>query len=158
MPKGNPGVPRIPIEDRLLSHVEKLTESGCWIWMGKLRRRIDDSERYGVITIQGREQYVHRTMFLLRHGKITHGLEVCHKCDIRCCINPDHLYSGTRKRNLMDAVSRGRMSRKLGILAVREIRNMIRGGFLPKEISRRFGVNRTTIQRIRSRKIWAGLE
>jgi len=48
----------------------------------------------------------HRVAWVLKHGHIPVGLLVCHKCDIPLCVNDEHLFLGTRRDNLLDAVSK----------------------------------------------------
>ncbi len=52
----------------------------------------------------------HRCSFIEFKGKIPEGLLVCHSCDNRACINPDHLWVGSQKENAIDSVKKGRAS------------------------------------------------
>lgn len=114
MPSGNPGVARVSDRDRILRHSEAVTESGCWIWTGKLRDRGGATgEPYGVTTKLGREVYAHRFAYMAFHGPIPDGLNVIHSCDVRCCVNPAHLRLGTQKENIQDASRKGRLVRSL---------------------------------------------
>lgn len=90
---------RIPIE-RFMSHVKK--GSGCWMWMGGCARR------YGKIWWGGRLESAHRVSFTIHIGPIPDGLNVLHKCDVRGCVNPEHLFLGTQSDNLRDMVQKGR--------------------------------------------------
>lgn len=83
-----------------------ISESGCWIWQGILT-----SNGYAQDQYRGKTISVHRQMY-----KVTRGVEipkkpqrsVCHTCDVRPCINPDHLWLGSQKENLADSVRKGR--------------------------------------------------
>jgi len=51
--------------------------------------------------------YAHRLMYFLTHGEIDQDALICHRCDNRCCVNPDHLYSGDYFSNIRDSIDRG---------------------------------------------------
>ncbi len=80
-------------ESRIKARV-LVTEDGCWAWTG---RKI--STGYGVVSVHGRKQLVHRAMYELRVGQIPEGLVVDHQCLNRACCNPDHLRTVTRRQN-----------------------------------------------------------
>ena len=77
----------------------------------------------------------------------TDGFDVCHSCDNRKCINPSHLFLGSRLDNMQDAVSKGRQARgKMlphTILSDEdkiEIADLARKGLMYSEIAARFGI------------------
>ena len=80
--------------------------SGCWLWNGGL-----NPSGYGVLGIIGRNQRAHRVSFEEFNGKIPEGMQVLHRCDVKSCVNPAHLYAGTVQDNANDRVKRG-MGRK----------------------------------------------
>ena len=82
----------------------KISPSGCWEYQGK------KSQGYGEIIVNWKRVRAHRYMFELKKGKIPNGLLVCHSCDNRPCINPNHLFLGTHKDNFQDAFRKGRIS------------------------------------------------
>lgn len=77
--------------------------SGCIIWNG-----YKNKGGYGISSYMGKVMSTHRISWTAHFGKIPEGLLVCHKCDVRNCINPDHLFLGTHKDNMDDCVSKGR--------------------------------------------------
>jgi hypothetical protein len=80
----------------------EIVPSGCWEWTrGK-------SSRYGYVWYKGRGDLAHRISYAFHIGEIPHGMEVCHKCDNPPCVNPDHLFLGTRQDNALDCVRKGR--------------------------------------------------
>lgn len=79
---------------------------GCWIWNGTI-----DADGYGRCKVNCEAAYAHRASWVFVNGPIPDGLVVCHRCDNPPCVRPSHLFLGTQRDNITDAVSKGRMCR-----------------------------------------------
>jgi len=88
--------------DRFWPNVEK-RPSGCWFWTGARKHT-----GYGQIWVVNSAKTAHRISWILHNGPIPTGLCVLHKCDNPPCVNPDHLFLGTRADNNLDCVAKGR--------------------------------------------------
>lgn len=150
--------PRTPEKYRFWSKVEK-TADGCWLWRGEIGRR-----GYGLIGVGYKKRYAHRVSYEMHYGEIPRGLLVCHTCDNKPCVRPDHLFSGTAGDNARDASIKGRLFgskgkcagersplAKLTWAAVAAIRSSETPS---SELADRYGVDRSLIYRVRKGRVW----
>lgn len=84
--------------------VKEMKENGCWNWT----KAPHLPNEYGRIKHKQKQYLSHRVAYFLTRGPIPKGMDVCHTCDNRRCINPAHLWVGTRKENLQDMIKKGR--------------------------------------------------
>jgi hypothetical protein len=99
------------LEERIFESSVPEPNSGCWIWMKTL-----SNAGYGAMTVsKGVTKSAHRMSYSVFKGPITNGLLVLHKCDIPCCVNPDHLFLGTHSDNTQDMIKKGRQRKFSGI-------------------------------------------
>lgn len=93
------------IEERLLGNMQPVTESGCWIFTG-----CTTLDGYGRIRYKGETKLAHVVSYEIFKGTVPDNLMVMHSCDVRCCINPDHLGIGSHNDNMKDMTSKGRQA------------------------------------------------
>lgn len=93
------------IEDRFTAKVRR-QDDRCWIWTGAIVKAVG----YGRFGMPGNQtDYAHRAAWRIFRGEIPAGAYVCHRCDVRSCTNPDHLFLGTHRDNMRDAANKGRV-------------------------------------------------
>ena len=147
-------------EQRFWSFVDK--SGDCWEWTGSLTRG------YGCFfwgPTQKDRGRVHRYSWELHNGPIPDGLYICHRCDNRKCVNPDHLFLGTAQDNARDMVSKDRHGKsthakgkkyaaKLDWDKVREIRSLHAMGLNQRELAELFGITKHNVGFIVRNKTW----
>ena len=138
--------------------------AGCWLWLGPPHHN-----GYGNIRtekdINGNSRLIgpHQASWLINHGPIPAGFWVLHKCDTPLCVNPDHLYLGTRADNAMDMVVRerafmkkgsGHFLAKLTEIDIPVIRRLYTSGLSKRYIAGRYAVSDVTIHKLIAGMIW----
>lgn len=133
--------------------VDPLTS--CHNWTGFIK-----PNGYGQISDGKRVRLTHRVAYEVARGPIPDGFCVCHRCDNRRCVNPNHLFLGTQSDNIRDMFAKGRNRDQRGaagprakltseaVLAIRE------STATQLEIARQFGVHQVTVGRIRTGITW----
>lgn len=133
-------------------------------FLSKTKQHGDCIEWTGSKTIKGYGQFrifnklieAHRISYELFVGNAPEYTDVCHKCDNPSCVNPDHLFLGSRSKNMIDMMKKGRGStNKLTIQDVKIVKECIANGFPMKEISRYFKINLSSIYDIKTGDTWA---
>lgn len=135
---------------RFWSKVEYDVKSGCWEWKGYTLKK-----GYGRFMAMGHQILAHRYSYLHLVGEIPEGMQVCHRCDNPCCVNPGHLFLGSNSDNQIDSVKKGRHSTvKLTPEEAKYIKQLLDEGLSVDAIRVRTGANKTTIRNIKSGQAW----
>lgn len=124
--------------------------SGCILWAGNTGR-----SGYGMLNWQSRAWLAHRLAWIEVHGAIPSGMNVLHRCDVRACINPAHLFLGTTADNMRDLREKERIRARLGDGALDAIRSATGA---PREIAARYGVPEGMVCRIKHEQLVAALK
>lgn len=151
------------IEKRFMAKVIISLESGCWEW-----NATKTLNGYGRIGINRKTMLAHRLSYLMYKGDIPNDLHICHSCDNRKCVNPDHLWAGTRQENMDDCVRKGRArgpnykgsmvgTSKLSEEQVREIKVSLSDGASCASLGRKYSVTPQAISRIKFGHNWSHL-
>ena len=136
---------------------EKVDRSGdCWEW------RAGATRGYGTFWDGHKMVYAHRFSFLLDRGFIPSDTCVLHNCDNPSCVNPEHLFLGTRKDNMQDSISKKRNSRGevhgrsvLTKKDVYEIRRLHTLGVEQRILAKMWKIDPSNVSLIASKKRWA---
>lgn len=142
----------------LLSRVEMIPESGCWIWVGAV-----DGSGYGKIKIASIEWKSHRLSYALFNGPIPDGFNVCHRCDVPSCANPEHLFVGTQSDNIMDMHVKRRQHLMLGVetnsakLTEAQVLSIFKSTEVSSVPAKKYGITSAAVRAIRRRENWAWL-
>ena len=158
------------LEERFWPKVLKGAEKECWLWQAN-----KNNMGYGMIQSleYGRKILAHRASFIIKNGPIKDDICVLHRCDTPSCVNPNHLFLGTKLENNKDRDAKGRTryghnplypppifrgedanSSKLTNTKVLEMRDLMSRGATTREMVVRYGIERSTVKRIRNRRTW----
>lgn len=140
---------------RLLKHVQVDVATGCWRWTAARYTQFG-KPTYGQSSLHGQRTGAHRIAYMLWKGDVTPGLDVMHSCDIKDCVNPEHLSLGTRSQNLLDGfaahpgVCAGENNGRARLTwpIVRAIRAASASGVQQPELAARHGVSQSHISQI----------
>ena len=132
---------------RIEASIDMEPMSGCWLWNRDLTQN-----GYGDLRLRGKHIRAHRAAYSVYVGPIPDGLLVCHRCDVKPCCNPAHLFVGTSVDNMIDCIRKGRAQKiesnwKFGFDVVQKIRASKVGTLA---LAREHGVYPSTIIKIRA--------
>ena len=120
---------------------------GCWLWIGST-----NPGGYGLFAIYKKCVLAHRRAYELLVGPIPRDLNVLHKCDVRYCVNPAHLFLGTNADNSADMVRKGRKrgsptgKRKLDENERRAVVKLVMDGASKNAAAKRFGIASSSVR------------
>lgn len=143
--------------NRLWAKVD--TDGDCWEWQASKRK-----DGYGRVRYDGSTQLAHRVAWMITFGSIPEGAVVCHTCDNKGCVNPEHLFLGTQADNLQDMRDKGRGSKgeshgmaKITQQIVDDIRQLYATGEMNQyELAEMFSLSQGYISDIVNRRKWNG--
>ena len=135
--------------------------TGCWIWLATI-----SNKGYGKFKHNGKMVEAHRVSYELYNKDFDKSLCVLHRCDNRLCVNPSHLFQGTKKDNGVDMVSKNRSTRgsknskaKLTEEQVIKIKQLLLSNkYTHQEIANIYNVTRTNITIINTGRNWGWLK
>ena len=150
---------RLSYDERFATKINK-TDT-CWLWKGG-----KDKDGYGMFN--GRVDGVlqaraHRYSYARHRGPIPSTMNVCHTCDVRACVNPDHLFLGTMAENMDDKMAKGRHRTPEGekhyraVLTEEDAKAILADSRTHSRIATDYNVSRTTISSLKARRSWPHL-
>lgn len=142
---------------RFWSKVDRRGDDECWPWIG-----IFSSSGYGSFCVRNRRDCAHRVSYILNTGQpVPPRTYICHRCDNPACVNPGHLFAGTPKENVADAIAKNRFhcgergsAAKLTTARVIELRQLRSEGMTYAALSRRFLISHSQAFRIANHQRW----
>lgn len=136
-------------------------ESGCWLWPLK-----HPWTGYGYLNLHGKQYGAHRYSWKLFNGEFSEELDVLHSCDTPNCVNPEHLFLGSQRDNMLDMVNKGRQSKgenrpasKLTENDVLELRERFKDtSYIPlRATARAYGISHPTLKKALTGESWSHL-
>lgn len=142
----------IPYEQQFWSKVDKDGPNGCWLWTASRK-----PNGYAQFNYKHRNSRAHRVAWKLVKGTIPEGMDLLHSCNVRHCVNPDHLRPGTHDENMVDKQRNG-SGLKLTADQAREIRARFRRSSRrdhnAAELAAEYGVRKQMIFNIVTKRAW----
>jgi hypothetical protein len=139
---------------RFWSGTNRPSLDSCWLWT-----RSVGSHGYGQVTFRGKPATAHRVSWEIHNGPVPDGLDVLHRCDVRRCCNPAHLFVGTARDNMRDMHSKGRANNphKLSEDDVLNMRTVYAFGGRIVDLAAAYGVTPATASEAIKGTTWKGL-
>jgi len=143
----------MPANERFWSKV-RVADNGCLEWTGAV-----SSSGYGNFNLNGKTWKAHRYAFFETFGSIPEKAFICHHCDNPLCVNPGHLFAGSRQDNVDDMMSKGRAKKASGMChhtthediqnIAKQVRDIYKRGEIRQiDLADRFGISQGTVSQI----------
>jgi hypothetical protein len=135
--------------------------SGCWLWLAA-----SGHAGYGQFFIDGTVYPASKAAWMLYKGPVPDGMDVCHRCDVSACVNPDHLFIGTHLENMQDCMQKGRFKflgsrpgemNAAAVLTEADVLVIRASSKSGRALAHEYGVSATTITEIQTGKTWSHL-
>lgn len=129
--------------------------TGCWLWTDRPHKF-----GYGMIKVYGKTIAAHRFSYETFVGPLDPTLEICHSCNCKLCVNPNHLRQDSHSSNQIDRVYDGNNSyQKLTSEQVKEIKLALQNPYwgIGRDLANKYEVSRVTITDIKNGYRWSHL-
>lgn len=145
-------------DQRFFDQIEFEPNTGCWLWTGLIL-----ATGYACMSVHGKQIKLHRWAYSRFNNKpqVPSHLDVCHRCDVPSCVNPGHLFVGTRLDNMRDCVKKGRTRKGskhhnsiLSESLVSQIKDRLAKGHGVCVLAREYKVSPMTISDIKRGATW----
>lgn len=137
-------------DDLTLDHIKancEVAENGCWIW-----QRARHNFGYGVVWHNRKLRYAHALAYVLSGAPVQEDGEILHSCDNPPCCNPLHLSAGSHSDNMSDMAKKGRSGTRK--LTKSDVMRILANSAPSRWLAKKYGVNKSTILRVKSGRTW----
>ncbi|CAB4219422.1 HNH nuclease [uncultured Caudovirales phage] len=126
----------------------------CWLWRGSKL-----TTGYGCLKDSNKKTIrAHRFSWFLVNGAVPRGMDICHSCDVRLCVNPSHLFVGTRKDNMEDCSRKNRNTSgsksNFAKISEKDVIEIIKSSQPQVLLAAKYGVSQSNVSRIKSGNTW----
>jgi hypothetical protein len=144
------------VNDEYFAQRTIVNDNGCLLWQGWIK-----NTGYGEAKVNNRRTTTHRLSWEYHKGPIPSGMCVLHKCDVRNCVNPNHLFLGTTQDNVDDKMLKGRFVPLRGVdngnakLTSEQVVAIREDSRPQAAIAAEYGIAQANVSLIKRRLAWA---